>query len=44
MLLKPELVAKGDKVDYRIYPGVDHGGIVTAANPRALAWLKLRLG
>jgi alpha-beta hydrolase superfamily lysophospholipase len=42
--LKPELVAKGDAVDYRIYPGVDHGGIVKAANTRALAWLKLRLG
>ena len=29
--LNGELVALGDKVDYKLYPGATHGGVVEAA-------------
>jgi dienelactone hydrolase len=41
--LKGELDAKGDEVTYRKYEGVDHGGIVDAAQPEAIAFFKDRL-
>ncbi len=41
--LDKELVAKGDAVTYKTYPGVTHGGIVQAANADATAFLKARL-
>jgi dienelactone hydrolase len=41
--LNGELESKGDYVTYRKYEGVDHGGIVDAAQPEALAFFKRRL-
>ena len=41
--LNQELVAKGDSVDYKLYPGVDHSGVVSAAEADALAFFERRL-
>ena len=41
--LNGELEAKGDKVTYMTYPGVDHGGIVDAAEADAMAFFESRL-
>jgi pimeloyl-ACP methyl ester carboxylesterase len=41
--LDSQLTASGTKIDYKKYPGVDHGGIVTAANRDTLAWARSRL-
>jgi pimeloyl-ACP methyl ester carboxylesterase len=37
------LQAAGAKIDEKTYPGIDHGGIVTAAKADAAAWIKSRL-
>ena len=37
------LKANGAPIDEKTYPGVDHGGIVTAARANAAAWIKSRL-
>ena len=42
-LLETELEAKGDRVDYVKYPGVDHNGIVDAAGADAMAFFQQRL-
>jgi acetyl esterase/lipase len=42
-LLNQELVALGDQVTYTTYPGVDHGGIVSAAEAEALAFMQAQL-
>ena len=42
-LLNQELVALGDQVTYTNYPGVDHGGIPSAAEAEALAFMKTQL-
>ncbi len=34
------LKAKGAAVDYKVYPGIDHGGVVAAGLTDATAWLK----
>ena len=41
-LLDGELVGAGDDVDYNVYPGVDHGGIVSAADADALHFFEQR--
>jgi len=41
--LNGELVDRGDEVDYRTYPGVNHGAIVAAAEDDALAFFEQRL-
>jgi len=41
--LDGELEAKGDDVTYMTYPGVDHGGIVDAAEADAMAFFESRL-
>jgi fermentation-respiration switch protein FrsA (DUF1100 family) len=41
--LNTELQATGDNVDYRLYQGVDHGGIVAAAEPQVLPFFEDRL-
>ena len=41
--LNTELTGLGDKVDYRKYDGVDHGGIVAAGEDDALAFFERRL-
>jgi pimeloyl-ACP methyl ester carboxylesterase len=38
-----ELVKRKAKVKYRVYPGVDHGGIVTAAAKASTTWIGQRL-
>jgi fermentation-respiration switch protein FrsA (DUF1100 family) len=38
--LNDELLAAGDQVTYKTYPGIDHAGIVTAAEPDALAFFQ----
>ena len=42
-MLNQELVAHGDQVTYTTYPGVDHGGIPSAAEAEALAFMEARL-
>jgi alpha-beta hydrolase superfamily lysophospholipase len=42
-MLNQELVALGDQVTYTTYPGVDHGGIVSAAEAQALEFMQDRL-
>ena len=42
-MLDAELVAAHDKVTYKVYPGVTHGDIVTAAEPEVLPFFKKRL-
>jgi pimeloyl-ACP methyl ester carboxylesterase len=41
--LEDELVAAGNQVTYRVYPGVDHGGVVFAGEPDALAFFRAQL-
>lgn len=41
--LNDELVAKGDSVDYRLYEGADHGGVLDAATGDVNAFLNERL-
>lgn len=41
--LNAELEAEGDDVTYETYEGVDHGGIVDAAEPDAMAFFERRL-
>jgi pimeloyl-ACP methyl ester carboxylesterase len=41
--LDQELVAAGDDVTYKLYPGVDHGGVVSAAEPDVLGFFERRL-
>lgn len=41
--LNAELTAAGDLVDYRLYEGVNHGGIVAAAESDVLAFMRDRL-
>ncbi|MDX6606790.1 MAG: hypothetical protein QOD14_1330 [Solirubrobacterales bacterium] len=38
--LNTELVNAGDQVTYKKYPGVNHGGVVTAGEPDALAFFQ----
>jgi alpha-beta hydrolase superfamily lysophospholipase len=35
--------ARGDVVDYRVYDGADHGGVVAAARSDVVAWLAARM-
>jgi pimeloyl-ACP methyl ester carboxylesterase len=41
--LDAALTAAGTKIDYKKYPGISHGGIVTAAIKDTLAWARSRL-
>jgi pimeloyl-ACP methyl ester carboxylesterase len=41
--LDSALTAAGTRVDYKHYPGIDHGGIVSAAVRDTLAWARSRL-
>ncbi|MCB0862965.1 MAG: alpha/beta fold hydrolase [Solirubrobacterales bacterium] len=41
--LNTELTAAGDTVDYRVYPGVDHGGVVAAAQGDVMSFFESRL-
>jgi pimeloyl-ACP methyl ester carboxylesterase len=41
--LDQELTAAGTKIDYKHYPGIAHGGIVTAAAKDTLAWARGKL-
>jgi alpha-beta hydrolase superfamily lysophospholipase len=41
--LEDELVAAGNQVTYRVYPGVDHGGVVVTGGPEALAFFRANL-
>jgi alpha-beta hydrolase superfamily lysophospholipase len=41
--LVSELSNLGDKVTYKVYPGVDHGGVVSAAEDDALAFYRSKL-
>ncbi len=41
--LETELAAKGDRVDYYVIKGIDHGGVVAAGLKVTTAWLKQRL-
>jgi len=41
--LVKSLEANGAKVEYRTYPGADHGGVITAGRTDADGWLKQRL-
>ncbi len=40
--LNTQLGGLGDSVTYLPYPGVEHGGIVAAGEPKTTAWLKTR--
>ena len=42
-LLNGELDDLGDEVDYKTYPGVNHGAIVAAAEDDALGFFEQRL-
>jgi predicted esterase len=41
--LKDELIAAGNQVIYKTYPGIDHGGVITAGEPDALAFFRQAL-
>jgi fermentation-respiration switch protein FrsA (DUF1100 family) len=41
--LKDELIAAGNQVIYRTYPGVDHVGVVSAGEPSTLAFFRQML-
>lgn len=43
-MLDKELTAGGASIEDKTYPGVDHGGIVKAAEPAALAFFAKRFG
>jgi len=42
-ILNDELLALGDTVDYKLYPGVDHGGVIDAAKADAMSFFQERL-
>jgi len=42
-MLYPALVEKGDTVDYKLYPGVEHGAIVAAAENDAMSFFESHL-
>jgi acetyl esterase/lipase len=42
-MLEPKLVEAGDKVDYKIYPGATHGGVVATAEPDAMSFFESNL-
>jgi len=41
--LKDELIANGDQVTYKTYPGINHVGVVTAGEADALAFFQAQL-
>jgi hypothetical protein len=41
--LDQQLAAAGTKIDYKHYPGIAHGGIVSAAAKDTLAWARGKL-
>ncbi len=41
--LNGELVDRGNRVDYKLYPGVDHGEVVAAAQEHVMRFLKRRM-
>ena len=41
--LKDELIADGDQVTYKTYPGINHVGVVTAGEADALAFFQAQL-
>jgi pimeloyl-ACP methyl ester carboxylesterase len=41
--IKDELIANGDQVTYKTYPGVDHVGVVTAGEADALSFFQAQL-
>jgi len=41
--LNVELTNAGNQVAYKTYPGITHGGVVTAAEPDALAFFRQQL-
>jgi fermentation-respiration switch protein FrsA (DUF1100 family) len=41
--LKDELIADGDQVTYKTYPGINHVGVVTAGEADVLAFFQARL-
>jgi pimeloyl-ACP methyl ester carboxylesterase len=42
-MLEPKLLENGDKVDYKVYPGATHGGVVATAEPDVMAFFESRL-
>lgn len=40
--LNKQLCGLGETVDYRVYPGADHSGVVPAAGPEILDWIDAR--
>jgi hypothetical protein len=40
--LVPELCALGDRVEYRLYPGLDHNNLVAGSQPVVNAWIAAR--
>jgi len=42
-MLEPKLVEQGDKVDYKLYEGVDHGSVVAAAQSDVMSFFEKRL-
>ena len=41
--LNSELMGAGNQVTYKVYPGIDHGGVVTAGEADALTFFKAQL-
>jgi len=41
--LKDELIAAGNQVIYKTYPGIGHGGVATAGETDALAFFRQAL-
>ena len=41
--LEDELVGAGNQVTYKVYPGIDHGGVVVAGGADALAFFRAQL-
>ena len=41
--LNDELVALGDNVDYRFYPGANHSSVIVVSEADSLAFLNARL-
>jgi pimeloyl-ACP methyl ester carboxylesterase len=42
-LLNTELEAAGNRVDYRVYPGADHGQVLETARPDVMSFFQKRL-
>lgn len=42
-ILNGELTGAGDSVDYKVYEGIDHGGVVTAAEDDVLSFFESNL-